>query len=246
MDRRIKERLVGATILVALIVLIVPELLSGPKRPAPPPLSVNLPASTRTVSVDLATSKATAAPQPSDLAPSAAAPPAGAGAPDNAALSSAAPGTGDTSLGAPSDAPARADQSPTHTADAPSAPPVVPPIVTTLRAQGAAAPALETQPSSPKLPLETVKSAASSDADSRAHHGWAVQLGSFANKANADKLARQLKAPGAPVYLISSGSGPALRYKVRMGPLPDRSAAERAVVKLKGAGHNATIVAPAS
>ena len=33
MDRRVKERLIGATILVALIVLIVPELLSGPKRP---------------------------------------------------------------------------------------------------------------------------------------------------------------------------------------------------------------------
>ena len=31
MDRRVKERLIGATILVALIVLIVPELLSGPK-----------------------------------------------------------------------------------------------------------------------------------------------------------------------------------------------------------------------
>ena len=32
MDRRVKERLVGATILVVLIVLIVPELLSGPDR----------------------------------------------------------------------------------------------------------------------------------------------------------------------------------------------------------------------
>ncbi len=29
MDRRVKERLVGATILMMLVVLIVPELLSG-------------------------------------------------------------------------------------------------------------------------------------------------------------------------------------------------------------------------
>jgi DedD protein len=37
MERPVKERLVGATILVVLIVLIVPELLSGPKHaPAPP------------------------------------------------------------------------------------------------------------------------------------------------------------------------------------------------------------------
>jgi hypothetical protein len=31
-----------------------------------------------------------------------------------------------------------------------------------------------------------------------------------------------------------------------MGPLADRGAAERAVVKLKAAGHPATIVTPAS
>ena len=36
MDRRVKERLVGATILGVLIVLLVPELLSGPKPAAAP------------------------------------------------------------------------------------------------------------------------------------------------------------------------------------------------------------------
>ena len=34
MDRRVKERLIGASILVALVVLVVPELLSGPKPTA--------------------------------------------------------------------------------------------------------------------------------------------------------------------------------------------------------------------
>ncbi len=41
MDRRVKERLIGATILVALVVLLVPEFLSGPRTaaitPAPRP-----------------------------------------------------------------------------------------------------------------------------------------------------------------------------------------------------------------
>jgi DedD protein len=69
MDRRVKERLVGATILVVLIVLIVPELLSGPHRLSSPPPSVSLPAPTRNVSVDLATSKATPTPQAADLTP---------------------------------------------------------------------------------------------------------------------------------------------------------------------------------
>ncbi|MGH8277140.1 MAG: hypothetical protein ACRETH_10655, partial [Steroidobacteraceae bacterium] len=35
MDSLVKERLTGAIILVALIVLLVPELLTGPIRPAP-------------------------------------------------------------------------------------------------------------------------------------------------------------------------------------------------------------------
>ena len=68
MDRRVKERLVGATILVVLIVLVVPELLSGPHRLSSPPPSVSLPVPTRNVSVDLATSKATPTPQAADLA----------------------------------------------------------------------------------------------------------------------------------------------------------------------------------
>ncbi len=42
MERPVKERLVGATILVALIVLIVPEMLSGPKRPASAPPSARI------------------------------------------------------------------------------------------------------------------------------------------------------------------------------------------------------------
>lgn len=64
MDRRVKERLVGATILMVLIVLIVPELLSGPKAPVtpvPPSSSAGPAEAVRNVTVDLATSKATQA-----------------------------------------------------------------------------------------------------------------------------------------------------------------------------------------
>ncbi|MDP9088177.1 MAG: hypothetical protein M3O26_05495, partial [Pseudomonadota bacterium] len=66
MERRVKERLIGASILVALIVLVVPELLSGPKpaaRPATPEmLPATAPEPTRSVTVDLATSKAPTTP----------------------------------------------------------------------------------------------------------------------------------------------------------------------------------------
>ena len=69
MDRRVKERLVGASILVVIIVLIVPELLSGPaSTPAPAALPASAPEPVRNVTVDLATSKP--ALEPSDVAAS--------------------------------------------------------------------------------------------------------------------------------------------------------------------------------
>jgi len=231
MDRRVKERLIGATILVALIVLIVPEMLSGPKRPVLPPRAASLPAPTRHVSVDLATSRATPAPQPAD----------------SAIASSAEPPGGATPGGAASESPAARDESPARADAVPgAATPSAPPMVTTLRAQGASAPALETERSSPTSAPETAKSAVDNAGSLQAQSAWSVQLGSFASKANADKLVHQLKAGGSPVYVISSGAGPSLRYRVRIGPLPDRGAAERAVLKLKAAGHAATIVNPAS
>jgi DedD protein len=84
MDRRVKERLIGASILVVLIVLVVPELLSGPK-PTTQPQPV-LPAAAaaepnRTVLVDLSTSKPAAAPEPEEPVSQPAAAPAAAATP---------------------------------------------------------------------------------------------------------------------------------------------------------------------
>jgi cell division protein FtsN len=114
-------------------------------------------------------------------------------------------------------------------------------MVATLKAQESAAP-VETAVSSPRSAGESP--VASDAAGPHGRRGWAVQLGSFASKTNAEKLLHQL--PGSGFYLVSSGSGASLRYRVRMGPLADRGAAERAATKLKGEGHAATIVTPAS
>jgi DedD protein len=76
-----------------------------------------------------------------------------------------------------------------------------------------------------------------------ARHGWAVQLGSFASQLNADKLVRQLKGQEV-AYVSSIGRGANLRYRVRIGPLADRTAAERVRLKLTKEGHPSSLVRP--
>jgi len=214
MDRRVKERLIGASILVVLIVLVVPELLSGPKSVAPSatPAAIfpaNAPEATRNVTVDLATSKA---PANSEVEPAEA-----QGSPASAA--SAAKGAEP----APAPAPSTAGSSP--------------PAVSTTAAPTNSAP--NGTPTSAK-PVET---AAPSPISSRV--SWAVQLGSFASRSNADNLSRQLKGQGFSVYVLSGGSGASVRYRVRVGPLADRDSAERTAAKLKSIGHVSSLVAPA-
>jgi DedD protein len=192
MDRRVKERLVGAVILLALIVSIVPELLPGP---APSPAAAKpaiSPEPVRNITVDLATSKA----------PEAGA--ADAVEPHSAAPASAAPNAAPNPAGAP--------------------------------------------PAAPPAHLETAAPAPTSQASGakpKAAGAWAVQLGSFASRANADKLMHQLRAQGFAVYLVPGGSGAGVRYRVRVGPMTDRGAAAQVVAKLKSLGHPASFVPPA-
>jgi DedD protein len=206
MDRRVKERLVGASILVVLIVLIVPELLSGP---APGPeiskQALSPPEPTRNITVDLTTSRA-----PEPVVEAAAAP---AAPPPTAQNATAANATGTTTQNGP---PAAAATTP------PAAP----------------APARLETAAPPPTSTATPKPAP-------AGHAWAVQLGSFASRANADNLVRQLKGQGFSVYVLSGGSGSAARYRVRIGPMADRGSATQAQAKLKSLGHVGSLVPPA-
>jgi len=211
MDRRVKERLVGASILVVLVVLIVPELLSGPPAPAPARAGAGLPVSApepvRNVTVDLATSKAPTA-EPTAEAPA-----------------------------------SRAEQPQALSADAASA------VEGADLSAGNGAPSAAPPPSTPSTgALETAVPAPISATAAKpavAGRTWAVQLGSFASRANADKLAHQLKSQGFSVYVAQGGTGHSLRYRVRIGPMADRGAATQAIAKLKSAGQTASLVPPA-
>ncbi len=236
MERRAKERLIGACILVVLVVAVVPELLSGPKPAAPAAATaggVHLPAGTatdpvRNVTVDLATAKP-AVPDAADTPAAPQTPPGGStGNAASGPVGAAAPGS--TPAGTAPAAPSPTLQSPG--AQWSAAPP--PATASGGNAPGATASAGSTPAHSIETPAALPTSGQS----------FAVQLGSFANRGNADKLVHQLKAQGFTTYMSAEGSGSAARYRVRVGPLADRDAADRMIAKLKGLGHAATIVSP--
>jgi DedD protein len=231
MDRRVKERLVGASILAVLIVLIVPELLSGPPGPVPAAVSPRLPVRAasepvRNVTVDLATSKA---PEP-----------------DPAAAETAASSSAPPPEAPPSEDGASADAPPAETSHAAPAPSTESsgPVETASPAPTSVSPAAPNPPITVNPPV-TAKPPLAAKAAIPAGRPWAVQLGSFASRANADKLERQLKARGFSVYIVPGGSGTSLRYRVRIGPMADRGTATQTLAKLKSAGQAGSLVAPA-
>lgn len=203
MERHVKQRLIGATILLVLVVLLVPEFLSGPKPPAATPAT--LPVPTHTYTVDLSDPTRATLQEPVPTATATPPPPASAPTETSAPTSSPAP--------APAATPA-----PMPAAASTPVPELVPKPIAT---------ALNTAPTS-----------------SSANGAWSVQLGSFASRANAEKLVHSLAAKGYTAALSSVGAGAAARYRVRIGQIHDRETAQRLSGRLKSQGVAATLVPP--
>ncbi len=71
---------------------------------------------------------------------------------------------------------------------------------------------------------------------------WAVQLGSFSNQENAERLAADLRKRGFFPFLsqVSTGSGDL--HRVRIGPQKDRASAEAVAAELQKAGQKGQVV----
>ena len=213
MDSRAKQRLTGAVILVALFVLLVPELLKGPRATdaaSGTPTDEGL----HRYVIDLDGSTP-AAPAASTAAPSAVAlPPV---SPPIEAQPRAVPG--ESAAPAPDDAPAP-DSSVTEVvtpAAASKAPVVTPP-----------APHGETPRPAAAVPAEP--------------GSFVVQLGSFGSKENADRLVRDMTAKGFAAFVAPITSGGRELYRVRVGPTRDRPAAEALAAQLRRIGQSGAIV----
>ncbi|MGI9237787.1 MAG: SPOR domain-containing protein [Woeseiaceae bacterium] len=72
---------------------------------------------------------------------------------------------------------------------------------------------------------------------------WAVQLGSFSSKENAEKLAADLRKQGYAAFLsqLTTSSGQQL-HRVRIGPQKDRESAEAMGNRLRKVGQDGQVV----
>jgi DedD protein len=205
----VKERLTGAIILVALIVLLVPELLSGPVHSAPRTAALASSAEEppfRSYTINLA-DDAHAHPAPSN--------PSGPQQP--APIPSAAP---------EADVPGSPHASPA------SQPPAAEPT-----------PSTRPQAPAPASPAHAPVATTVPDPGNAGSGAYVVQLGSFASRANADRLAQQVHTQGFPVS-VSQGSTGRRLYRVRVGPAHDRTAASQLAAQLRASGHSGGSIVP--
>jgi DedD protein len=218
----VKERLTGALILIALLVIVVPEMLSGPDHVTPATQSAEAGPPVRTYRLQLDTAAArtqdqsTLSPKPAAEAPVRQPPQIESPAAESVPVASAPVAT-EKSPAAESK-PAANEQKPT--------------------AEQKSTPAPATKP-----PAASVKESSVAKPEAAAGQWWA-QLGSFASRDNAERLTKELRDAGYSVNLARVQAGGKDLYRVRAGPAPSREAVAALQARLAAAGHKSSLVAP--
>ena len=82
------------------------------------------------------------------------------------------------------------------------------------------------------------ESAAPADVSPTVAGGWAVQVGSFAEKDRADRHAERLRAAGFDVYLEPYQG----LTRVKVGPVPSRNEAEEKLAQVEAAGFEGVVM----
>jgi DedD protein len=198
----VKERLTGAIILVALIVLLVPELLTGPIRLRPAPAA-------------------------------AAAVGAGSAARGEPPLRSYTMTLGATPPVEESPPVVSPQAPPTPPAASPQAGP--PESATPGPAPAASQDGLQGTKSAAHSVVEESRSSASSA-------GWVVQLGSFASRQNAERLARSLSSRGFRMSVSPARTGARVLWRVRAGPARNHAGAVHLAARLRALGHRGELL----
>jgi DedD protein len=207
MERHLKERIVGATVIVALGIIVIPWLLDGPaqsSRPVEQAIElppVEQPGRTYTIPLDPG-----------------AGPPVPVETGNGGQPAQTRPAAGAVQR-VPRDEPAPAETQAAPPAEQPSQPPPRP------------APA-------PVKPPAEVPAEAPAAQPAAAPTGWTVQVGSFSQADNAQALQRRLAAEGFTAFVSRVATDAGTMHRVRVGPVPERDAADRLLTRLRTAGHS--------
>lgn len=225
MDESLKARLIGAAVLVAVAVLLIPELLSGRKTAEPLPADPAGARGTRTFTIELNGASPVADPQ----TPPAAESPAPAAAAQQAVAKP--PAAEPPAAEAPAVEPVKlapepvSPQTPLERAKTPPGTPVPPsaktPAQTPAKTPGEAAPA----------PATVLRG------------GWTVQVGAFGSVAAAQRLVKDLEGAGYRAYVSPVTRSGKTLHRVRVGPEARRDDANRLAERLKARGLPTTVVA---
>jgi len=223
-ERIVKERLVGAAVLMAAAIILIPEMLGGPDRgsQAEPAAQSRNDAPIKTYTIDLSHSPSA---QPTPAVVENRAPP-----PEEP------PAAQSPSQPSPEPQPDADDQA---KPDVPQRSIATPPPPELARSEPAK-PVVE-PPTSTPAPARTAARPLASNTGAPTSGGWAVQVGSFSKEETAERVAKQLRDQGQSAFVMPVKSGSATLYRVRIGPMKDRASAEAALRTVKSAG--ATIVA---
>ncbi|MEX2122436.1 MAG: SPOR domain-containing protein [Woeseia sp.] len=217
MDRALKERVIGAVALVAIAVLVVPVFLDGPATDAeivsePVTLPGQNEQARKRQTIVLERDRDQPVPATRNSKATTAAEKLAADAAARKAASSE------------SAAQAEAKPPPQATKPEPS------------REES-------DQPAASNVAKADVKAeGASTSATESATGMWAVQLGSFSDQANAERLAAELRKNGYAAFLSQLKTSSGSLNRVRVGPQKDRESAEAVASKLGGDGHKGQVV----
>jgi DedD protein len=212
MDSRAKQRLTGAVILVALFVLLVPELLTGPRGADAPGTAAE--EGMRRYTIDLNAANPPAPPVESPASPAVALP---------------QPASADV-LAKPGDA-----------AEPAAVPAAAAPQPATVASAATVTPAAAQAPPPAPAPAPRVEASKPAPATA-GPGSFVVQLGSFASRDNADRLVRDMTAKGFAAFVAPIRSGDHDLYRVRVGPTRDRAQAEALAAQLRRVGQSGSIV----
>ena len=187
MERALKERIIGAVVLVVFVVLVVPILLDGP--PGEEEIvteRVLLPGQDETRTQTVVLDRDRTEPVPT---------------------------------GTSNEAPAEVAEKPAETIAQPAAAEPEPSRAAPQRQDP------DPEPAQPKPAAQTPPASSTTGM-------WAVQLGSFSNKDNAEKLAADLRKQGYAAFLSQLDTDSGTLHRVRIGPQKDRDAAEAMAARL--------------